>query len=599
MASGDEASGKAFSRPLLRRVLRFAVPYRRAFFASVLLLLLLSALSLAIPLVIRHTIDTYLPARSAAAPMGPVLSTEDARAGVVRGALALGAIGAILFLCRFLQLRVINQTGQRVIHDLRIALFRHITTRSLRFFDRNPVGKLVTRTTNDVESLNELFTSGIDMVFYDLAKILIIVAIMFWVDWHMALVTLAVVPFIAAWSFWFQRQARRLFRLVREKITALNTFLNESITGIRVIQAFRRETKMKAAFIESNDDLREAHVETVGNYSLFYPGMEILSVLGQMAIVLSANELLLGGRIQRGDLVLFWMLFSQFIEPLRQLADKFNVLQAAMAAAERIFRVLDDPETLDVRTDAPKIDTSRGHIRFEDVSFTYDGRKKVLKKVSFEALPGQRIALVGPTGSGKSTIVNLLMRFYDPDEGRILLDGVDIRTLDPSSLRRRIGVVLQDVFLFAGTLRENLSIGDTTIPDERLLAASDAVQAGGVIRRLGGLDAPVMERGATLSTGEKQLVSFARTLAHEPAVLVLDEATASIDTESERLVQKALDRLLEGRTSLIIAHRLSTIRKADRILVLHHGELIEDGSHGELIERNGLYARLHRLQFKL
>jgi len=295
---------------------------------------------------------------------------------------------------------------------------------------------------------------------------------------------------------------------------------------------------------------------------------------------------------------MFWMLFNIFIEPLKQLADKFNVLQSALAAAERIFKVLDDDRALPIAAHPKPVGEVKGHIRFENVSFSYDGEKKVLDDVSFEVPPGGKVALVGPTGSGKSTIVNLLLRFYDPDRGRVLLDGVDLRELDPSELRRRIGVVLQDVFLFAGTVRENLALEDPTISDATLLSAARAVQAERIVEGLGGLSAAVMERGVTLSAGERQLLSFARTLAHDPAVLVLDEATANIDTESERLVQLALARLLEGRTSLIIAHRLSTIRRADRILVLHHGSLLEQGTHAELLERNGLYARLHRLQFK-
>jgi ABC-type multidrug transport system fused ATPase/permease subunit len=326
--------------------------------------------------------------------------------------------------------------------------------------------------------------------------------------------------------------------------------------------------------------------------------MEFLSALGTFGIICLGNHLFFEDAIGRGDLVLFWMLFNTFVEPLRQLADKFNVLQAALAAAERIFRVLDDQRTLPIAANPRPIGAVKGHIRFENVSFSYDGVKPILHAVSFDVPPGGKVALVGPTGSGKSTIVNLLLRFYDPDEGRVLLDEEDVRDFDPAELRKRIGVVLQDVFLFAGTVRENLSLDDAAIPDERLLSAARAVQAERILEGLGGLSAPVTERGVTLSAGERQLIAFARTLAHDPSVLVLDEATASIDTESERLVQLALEKLLEGRTSLIIAHRLSTIRKADRILVLHHGAIVEQGTHQELLDKNGLYARLHRLQFK-
>jgi ATP-binding cassette, subfamily B, multidrug efflux pump len=586
------APSRAWNRRLLGRVLAFARPYRSAFIGAVLLLLVLAASSLLVPLVIRHVIDTYLPGAHADLPR------DDARAGIIRAAAVLLGLGLLLSAARYTQIRVINRTGQRVIHDLRLAVFRHISTRSLRFFDKNPVGRLVTRTTHDVESLNEIFVSGIDVIFYDLLRIVVIVVLMFAIDWRLALAALGVIPLIALHSFWFQREARRLFRVVREKITALNTFLNESITGIRVVQAFRRENAMLRRFEAKNAELRDIHLKTVRNYSLFYPGMELLGVLGTGGIVLLGNELFFGGAIARGDLVVFWMLFNTFIEPLRQLADKFNVLQAALAAAERIFRVLDDDRALPIAAAPRPVGELRGHLRFEHVTFSYDGQKRVLNDVSFDVPPGARVALVGPTGSGKSTIVNLLLRFYDPDAGRVLVDGHDVREFHPSELRRRIGVVLQDVFLFAGTVRENLSLGDPALTDSKLFDAARAVSAGGIVEALGGLDAAVMERGVTLSAGERQLVAFARTLAHDPRVLVLDEATASIDTESERVVQQALDRLLEHRTSLIIAHRLSTIRKADRILVLHHGSIVEQGTHAELIDRNGLYARLHRLQFK-
>lgn len=588
----DAAQSKAWNRRLLGRVLKFARPYRAAFLTSVLLLLVLAGSSLLVPLVIRHTIDTWLPGG------GAPVAREDARSGVLRAAALLLVLGLVLSAARFVQIRVINRTGQRVIHDLRMAVFRHVTSRNLRFFDKNPVGRLVTRATHDVESLNEIFVSGIDVIFHDLLRIIVIVVLMFAVDWRMALAALGVIPLIALHSFWFQREARRLFRVVREKITALNTFLNESITGIRVVQAFRREDALRAKFAQKNADLRDVHLKTVRNYSLFYPGMEFLGAVGTAGIIALGNELFFEGAIGRGDLVLFWMLFMSFIEPLRQLADKFNVLQAALAAAERIFRVLDDDRALPVPATPRTVEALRGHIRFENVTFSYDGTKRVLHDVSFDVPPGAKVALVGPTGSGKSTIVNLLLRFYDPDSGRVLIDGHDVREFEPAELRRRIGVVLQDVFLFLGTVRENLSLGDSTIPDNTLLEAARAVQAEPIIAALGGLDAAVMERGVTLSAGERQLISFARTLAHDPAVLVLDEATASIDTESERLVQGALDRIVEGRTSLIIAHRLSTIRKADRILVLHHGAIVEQGTHAELLDKNGLYARLHRLQFK-
>ena len=593
----EEAPGKKFDRALIRRVLAFAAPYKAGFVRSLGLLVAVSALSLAAPYVVKNTLRDALP------PGATLLDANDPESPrrqslLWQGGALLALIAAATYFLRKAQIMTINRTGQRVVHDLRLAVYRHITSRSLRFFDRSPTGRLVTRVTSDVEALNEIFLSGLDMMFYDLFRIVLIIGALCAIDVRMALWTLAVVPLIAAWSWWFQKRARVLFREVRGKISAVNTRLTESVSGVRVVHAFRQENRIADRFDVENAALRDAHLETVRNYSLFYPGMESLTALGTAVILAAGDAYFRGGAIARDDLVFFWMLFNLFVEPLRQLADKFNVLQAALAAGERIFKVLDDDRTLPVAAVPLRLGDVRGEVRFEGVDFSYEPGKPALRGVTFSARRGETVAFVGPTGSGKTTIISLLLRFYDPDQGRVLLDGKDLRELDPSELRAAVGVVLQDVFLFAGTVRENLALDDPAIDDARLEAALKDVAADALVRRLGGLDAGLEERGAGLSTGEKQLLAFARTLAHDPRVLVLDEATANIDTESERIIQTALERLMEGRTVLVVAHRLSTIRKADRIIVVHKGEIRETGTHAELLAKGGVYARLHRLQFR-
>lgn len=591
LEEGDDLSGKALDARLIRRLLQYARPHARGFLVSTSLLIVLAGATLAGPRLVGYAVNSYV-----AGPADGATAAER-EAGLLQVVLWLLAIGALTFVLRYIQVLVTNRTGQRVIHDLRCDVYSHISSRSLRFFDRNPVGSLVTRVTNDIETLNEFFLSGIDVLFSDLIRIVAIMAILFVMEWRMALATLLIVPFILIWAFIFQRRARKLFRSVRMEVSACNSYTNESLGGIRVVRSFGREDYVSERFQTLNDRLKQAHLATVRNFSWFFPGMEMLTALGTAGLLVAGYALVRGGEILPGDVLMFWLYLGLFIEPLRQIADKYNILQSAVAAGERVFRILDNRDSLPVRKDPLPIGDCRGEVSFENVSFSYGGGVPVLKDLDLRVPAGERLALVGATGAGKTTIINLLARFYDPTAGRVLLDGKDLRDLDPLDLRNRIGIVLQDVFLFDGTVRENLALGREGIPDRILTDAIHAGQAGKVVERLGGLDGRIRERGAGLSTGEKQLLAFARTLVHDPAILVLDEATAHVDTETEVLLQRALEVLLSGRTAIVIAHRLSTIQNCDRILVLHKGEVRESGSHEDLLKQDGIYARLHRLQF--
>jgi ATP-binding cassette, subfamily B, multidrug efflux pump len=584
----EEILGKAYDARLMRRLLGYLRPYKLQVAIALAAIIAASVLQLAQPWLMKVAIDDYI-ARGDVAGMDGI-------------ALAFLAILLGSFALEYLQTWVLQMTGQRIMYDMRMQIYEHLQKLDLKFYDRNPVGRLMTRVTSDVDVLNDLFTAGVVSVFGDVFTLAGIMIVLLTMDWRLALIAFSVLPLIVLVTQWFRRNVRELYRTVRVRIARINAFLQEHITGMSTVQLFRREARSYAQFDEINRLHREANVDSIFYYAVFYPAIEIIGALASALIIWFGGLWTLQGTVTVGALVAFLLYSQRFFRPISDMSEKFNVLQAAMASSERIFKLLDTPPT--IHSPEPTASTSPraaapGHIVFDRVWFAYNDDEYVLKDVSFEVRPGQRIGIVGATGAGKSTIINLLLRFYDVNRGRILIDGRDVRELPLLELRRLFSLVLQDVHLFTGTIADNIRLGNSGITDEQIASAAAAVHADRFIERLpAGYGSPVAERGATLSVGQKQLLSFARALAFDPAILVLDEATSSVDTETELLIRDALHVLMKGRTTIAIAHRLSTIQDMDQILVLHKGELREAGSHQQLLARRGLYYTLYQLQYK-
>lgn len=583
--NADEAPGKVYDSRMMRRLWGYIRPHRALVAASLVLLFGVSAVQLVQPYLIKLVIDDHIG--------------QGKLEGL--GLLALLFLGALIgeFVLRFAQIYVLERTGQNVVFDLRNESFAHLQRLPSSFFDRNPVGKLMTRLTSDVEALHELFTSGVVMILADLVKLLAIAVILLWMDWRLALITFTVIPPTLVLTWFFRSRMRQTYRHVRAMVTRLNIELQESVGGMHIVQLFAREQETMDRFGETNREHEEAQLQGVRYDSIFSALAEMIGSITLAAIVWGGGWGILEGWVTFGTLVAFIEYSAKCFRPVQELSQRYTVMQSAMAAGERIFSLLDTPVTIRSPERPRRIrERLKGEIVFDDVTFGYDPDRPVLHNVSFQIAPGECIGVVGWTGSGKSTLVRLLVRLYDIQGGRILVDGVDIREYDLAELRRSIGVVLQDQFLFAGTVESNISLGDPRVTRDQVRAAAEAVRVHRLIERLpGGYDEKVRERGNNFSTGEKQLFSFARAIAFDPAVLVLDEATASVDPETERRIQRALSTVMSGRTSILIAHRLATVRDADRILVLHHGRLIEQGSHEDLVRRpEGVYRKLYTLQ---
>ena len=581
----EEVLGKAYDRRLMKRLLTYLKPYRWYVLLAILMSILVSGMEAVRPWFTKHAVDVNIAQRD---PQGLLIT-----------ALFFLAVLIVRGLVQYLNTYLTQWIGQRTIFDLRMQLFEHLQYLGLKFFDRNPIGRLITRVTNDIEVLNEMFSSGIVMVFSDVFTIIGILYFMFSMSWELALVSLSVLPLLFYGTFLFRKKARETYREVRIQIARINAFMQEHITGMMVDQIFNREKKSFEKFKRINAAHRDANIHSIFYYALFYPAVEIIGALAVGLIVWYAGSNALEGAFTLGTVMAFLQFNEMFWRPIRDLSEKYNIMQTAMASSERVFKLLDDKTIIPNPQSPVPLPTVRGEIEFRNVWFAYNGEDYVLKNVSFKITPGETVAIVGATGAGKTSIISLLSRFYDVNKGEILIDGINIRSVDTHELRKHIAVVLQDVFLFAGDVRTNITLGDESIPPERVRGAARLVGAQRFIEKLPAeYETEVKERGATLSVGQKQLISFARALAYNPKILILDEATSSVDTETELLIQAAIKNLLRGRTSIVIAHRLSTIQSADKIIVLHKGEIREVGTHQELLALGGIYYKLYQLQYK-
>ncbi|MEZ5360505.1 MAG: ABC transporter ATP-binding protein [Candidatus Zixiibacteriota bacterium] len=580
----EEVLGKAYDSKLMRRLLTYLRPYRMRVFWSTVLLLIVTALQLAGPILMQIAIDKYIE-----------VGDYD---GLTRISLLFLGILIASFVLGYIQFYSMQVIGQSVMYDIRMQAFKHLQKMHLAFFDKNPVGRLVTRVTNDINVLNELFSSGVVSVVGDILTLIGIVAAMLYYSWQLTLIAFAVIPFMALVVGIFRTVVRKIYREVRARLARINAFLQEHLTGMSVVQLFNQQKRVFYDFDNINQSLRNQHFRSIYCYAIFFPTVELIEVAAVVLLIYFGGIRIHTDLLTFGELVAFIHLVERFFRPLRDLAEKYDIMQSSMASSERIFKMMDESPAISAPEQPKVIEQFKGKIEFENVSFAYNEPDYILQDVNFTVNPGEKVAIVGSTGAGKTSLMSLLLRFYDVQKGSIKIDGVPLKDMDPEYIRSHMGLVLQDVFIFSGDFSNNINLHNGEITPEQIAEAAKQVGIGEFIdRQPDRFATKVEERGATLSTGQKQLLSFARALAYDPRILILDEATSSVDTETEMLIQSALDKLMKGRTSIIIAHRLSTIEKADRILVMHKGRLRESGTHRELLEQKGIYHTLYETQF--
>ncbi len=593
-----------FSRHTVRRVLRYAKPYWHWFLLALILILATVVFELWQPMIIEKATDDFVGKYVDISSEGlSVSELRHIRSADIKGVLFMGALylfSALMILgLNYAQATILATVGQKIIYNMRSDIFRHLTRLHVGFYNNNPIGRLVTRVTNDCETVLEMFTSVIVSIVGSIFVLVGVMASMLHRHVQLSLAIFSVIPVIVVFTLVFTKLTRKLYRAIRGKLSDLNAFIAEHVSGMKVVQIFAAEEDAQRDFEEKTEDLRKAHMRQLMAFAAYSPVAYLMNIVATAILLIYGGSLAMGGVITIGTLIAFQRYMSRFFDPIQELAENFNVIQSAAAAAERIFDLLDTEPQIQDAEEPIHMSSFKGHIEFKNVWFAYQDEDWILKDLSFELLPGQRLAFVGETGAGKTTIQNLICRYYDIQKGQIFIDGIDIRKIAVEDLRRNIGQMLQDVFLFTGTVKSNIRLNNENISDEDIITAAKYVNADPFISKLdGGYDHQVIERGAAFSAGERQLLSFARTLAFKPSVLILDEATANIDTETEVLIQDALEKIMQGRSTIIVAHRLSTIQNCDKIILLHHGRLVEEGSHQELLEKKGMYYKLYKLQYE-